>query len=157
MLLALVWGLLSGHYSLDWLIFVFGVASCLFVAALTLRLRRQTDALTREDPVQLAAFWRLPRYLLFLIWQVVLSNLHVARRILAPRPRLHSQLVCVRASQRTTWGQVLHANSITLTPGTVTLDVSKGEFLVHALTDEAAEGVREGSIDRAAARLEGTP
>ena len=52
--------------------------------------------------------------------------------------------------------QVIYANSITLTPGTVTLDVRDGQFLVHALTTDSAEGLLSGEMDRRVAALEGS-
>jgi multicomponent Na+:H+ antiporter subunit E len=98
---------------------------------------------------------RVPRYLWWLTGQIVLANLHVARLVLDPRTRLAPELVRVRARQRSALGQVLHANSITLTPGTVTLDLRDGELLVHALSAKSAGGVLSGDMDRAATRLEG--
>jgi multicomponent Na+:H+ antiporter subunit E len=51
-------------------------------------------------------------------------------------------------------GQVIYANSITLTPGTVTTSLSEGVLEVHALTREAAESLLEGDMDRRVAALE---
>ena len=61
----------------------------------------------------------------------------------------------VRALQKTPLGQTIFANSITLTPGTLSLEVEDGSVLVHALTAESAAGVLEGSMNRRVARLEG--
>ncbi|MFN0300309.1 MAG: Na+/H+ antiporter subunit E [Burkholderiales bacterium] len=52
-------------------------------------------------------------------------------------------------------GLVVHANSITLTPGTLTVDIAEGEFLVHALTREGASGLADSEMDRRVTRLEG--
>jgi multicomponent Na+:H+ antiporter subunit E len=60
-----------------------------------------------------------------------------------------------RPSQRSAVGLCTHANSITLTPGTISVEVGPDEFLVHALTSAAAEGVRSGDMDRRVKRFEG--
>jgi multicomponent Na+:H+ antiporter subunit E len=62
--------------------------------------------------------------------------------------------VKVNSSQGTAAGKVLYANSITLTPGTITLDVQGSTILVHALTEASAQGVENGEMDRRVSRLE---
>ena len=79
----------------------------------------------------------------------------VALRILNPGLPISPRLVRVRAGQRTDVGRVLYANSITLTPGTVTIDTEGDTITVHALTAEAAAGVESGEMDRRASRAEG--
>ena len=143
-----LWLLWSGHYTAQ--ITTFGVLSCLGVLALGLRM----GVVDREGyPFQLVL--RLPLYLAWLIWEVIKSNLHVARVVLSPRMPLAARLVRTEATQRTDLGQVIYANSITLTPGTVSLDVREGHILVHALTDAAAEGLLTGEMDRKATWVEG--
>ena len=65
-----------------------------------------------------------------------MSNFAVAKVILDPKLPIHPRILRVSASQKTQVGQVIYANSITLTPGTVTLDVRNGHFSVHALTTD---------------------
>ena len=84
-----------------------------------------------------------------------IDDRQVASVILNPRLAIRPRLVRVKGSQKTELGQVIYANSITLTPGTITLDVRDGEFLVHALTEEAAAGVESGNMDRRVTALEG--
>ena len=72
------------------------------------------------------------------------------RNVLDISPRI----IRVRASQQTELAQVIYANSITLTPGTVSVDLRDGEVLVHALHAEAAEGVESGEMDRRCTALE---
>jgi multicomponent Na+:H+ antiporter subunit E len=64
-------------------------------------------------------------------------------------------VIRVKAGQRRDLGRVIYANSITLTPGTVSIDVEGDEILVHALTREAAEGLRSGVMDRKVCEFEG--
>ena len=100
-----------------------------------------------------------PRLLLYVPWlagEIIKATLDVARRIvsLGPPP-IAPRIIRVRASQESELAQVIYANSITLTPGTISIDVSDGEILVHALHADAARGVEEGSMDRRCAALEG--
>ncbi len=142
-----VWLLLSGHYNVT--LISYGVLSCVGVVALIAHL----EILDRE-----ALPWHLGlRFFLYLPWllkEVVLANLAVAKVILDPRLPIRPRILRVSASQKTQVGQVIYANSITLTPGTVTLDVRDGKFLVHALTTESAEGLLTGEMDRRVTHLE---
>ena len=61
----------------------------------------------------------------------------------------------MKASQKTNPGRVIYANSITLTPGTITLDMRGDELLIHALTKDTQAGVESGDMDKRVARLEG--
>jgi multicomponent Na+:H+ antiporter subunit E len=147
--LMFVWLLMSGHF--DATMIGYGVLSCVLVVALMAHLRiLDAEAL----PVHLGI--RPFLYLPWLFKEIVLSNIAVARVILDPKLPIQPRLLRIRVSQRSDVAQVIHANSITLTPGTVTLDVRNGEFLVHALTDDSAAGLLTGEMDRRVTWLEGT-
>jgi multicomponent Na+:H+ antiporter subunit E len=142
------WLLLSGHYTAT--LITYGALSCLGVVLLAAHL----DILDEEAlPAHLGL--RPLLYLPWLLKEIVLSNLSVARVILAPSLPIHPRLLRVESSQQSDVGRVTYANSITLTPGTITLDVRDGKLLVHALTSDAAEGLLSGEMDRRVARLEG--
>lgn len=154
LLLAAAWLSWSGHYTVgEWLIALFGVASCLFVWRLYLALERAAGG--GSEYFRPSAWLRLPRFLFAFVFKVANANLHVTRLILAPNSELHPRLRRVRASQKTSFGQVLYANFITLTPGTITLDLRDGELLVYALDKESEADVMDGSMDRDVLRLEG--
>jgi multicomponent Na+:H+ antiporter subunit E len=145
-----VWLLFSGHYNAT--LITYGVLSCLGVVALMAHLQiLDEEAL----PVHLA--FRTFFYVPWLFKEVVLSNLAVAKVILSPKLPIHPRILRIEASQKTDVGLVIYANSITLTPGTVTLDVRHGKFLVHALTTDSAEGLLSGEMDRRVSDLEGHP
>jgi len=147
-----LWILLSGQYTVDsLLILVLGLASCAFVVAIALRMK---IADREGHPIHLL----VPslRYIPWLLWAIVKSNIDVTRCILNPTLPISPVLVKIKAGQRSELGQAIFANSITLTPGTVSLDVAGGEILVHALTRESAEEVANGEMDRRVARLEGS-
>lgn len=154
LLLAALWLALSGRYSTQPIVLIMGVLSVALVWWLSARMDRTAGepGLPRETVGMLL---RAPRYLSWLAWQVMRANLALTRVVLDPRSRLEPRLLRVRARQRSALGQVVHANSITLTPGTITLDLRGGELLVHALTPASGAGVLAGNIDRAVTRLEG--
>jgi multicomponent Na+:H+ antiporter subunit E len=92
-------------------------------------------------------------YLPWLLWQVLLSNLRVIKIVWSPKLPIAPQVVEVPCSLTTPTGKALFANSITMTPGTVTLSVGE-TLLVHALTAEDAAGVLDGSMHARIAKLE---
>ena len=99
--------------------------------------------------------WRAATYWPWLFWEIVKSAWDVSRIILHPRLPIAPQLVRVKPTQRTAVGLVTYANSITLTPGTVSLEVSEATIVVHALTTEGAASLVEGEMDRRVTRFEG--
>ena len=129
-----------------------GAASLVFVLALS---RRMGIVDEEGAPLSLS----VPRLLAYVPWltlEIVKSNVDVARRILSPGPPpIAPRIIRVKARPRTEVAQVIFANSITLTPGTVSIDVDGGEVLVHALHADAAEGVLEGTMNRKCAEFEG--
>ncbi|MDD9936793.1 MAG: Na+/H+ antiporter subunit E [Myxococcales bacterium] len=151
--LAAVWLLWSGHYSIEHgLVAVFGVASCLVVYALYMRMRAHAPhGLDRT----LGA--RTLLYIPWLLKEIVTSNLTVARIVLDPKLPISPCIVKVKATQRGEGARVLFANSITLTPGTISLEVRDDTIWVHALTKEFAKDLQGGEMDRRVSALEDKP
>jgi multicomponent Na+:H+ antiporter subunit E len=143
-----VWLLFSGHYNAT--LITYGVLSCLGVVALMAHLQ-----ILDKEALPAHLVFRALFYVPWLFKEIVLSNLAVAKVILSPGLPIHPRILRIDASQATDVGQVIYANSITLTPGTVTLDVRHGKFLVHALTTDSAEGLLSGEMDRRVSHLEG--
>lgn len=147
-LLFLIWLLLSGFLKTNLL--VLGLLSSGLVSLLAIKL-----GLFSEDGQRLQINLRLPRYLPFLFKEIWYSNLHVAALILNPKLPIQPQTLRYQAKQKSDSGLAVHANSITLTPGTISVDINDKEILVHALSNTTAEGVRAGSIDKQVCKLEG--
>ena len=143
-----IWLLLSGHY--DGLLLSLGVASCLFVTWIAHRM----DVVDHEGhPIHLT--WRALFYWPWLLVEIAKANYDVARLIVDPNLPISPRMIRVKASQADDLGRVVYANSITLTPGTVTVDVSGATVQVHAITKAMAEGVETGEMDRRVTRMEG--
>ncbi|MBC6439986.1 MAG: Na+/H+ antiporter subunit E [Rhodospirillales bacterium] len=143
------WLLLSGHW--DPFLIGSGLVSCLIVVTIA---HRMSVIDGEGHPVQLT--WRLIVYLPWLAWQITRSNIAVTRAVLGPMSRLDPASGWVTASQQTTVGLVTFANSITLTPGTVSLSVFPGRIHVHALSCSEFESLKEGEMDRRVCAMEGS-
>ena len=93
--------------------------------------------------------WSALRYAWWLALEIFLSNLRVARIILDPSLPIRPVLFWAQASQRTDAGRVLFANSITLTPGTISVEISDtgNQILVHALHEDFIWGPEGGKMD----------
>lgn len=140
--LFILWLLLSGHYNV--LLVSLGLLSSLLTVALALRM----DVIDHEShPLHLRR--QLPRYWVFLSREVILANLDVARRILTPGKSFSPQLRQLPLPQKTAVGQVIYANSITLTPGTVTVQLGTDSIRIHALSREAADDLQTGRMAQA--------
>ena len=75
-----------------------------------------------------------------------MANIDVIKRILTPGKSISPTLITIPASKKTDLSKVIYANSITLTPGTVTLDLTGDEIKVHALSKEGAEDLESGRM-----------
>lgn len=139
--LCLLWWILSGFAKA--LLFTLGAVSVVF----TLWMAHRMDVIDHEShPIHLS--WRLVAYWGRLIREILISNLQVLGVILSPqRDRIQPHFLSVRVQQPTALGKVILANSITLTPGTVSVDLDDDRLLVHALTRETGQAVREGQLD----------
>lgn len=135
------WLLLSGHYTP--LLLGFGVGS----SALVVYLASRMDVVDHEGlPLHLGGrFWR---YAPWLLKEIFLANLHVARIILTPGLPISPILVHYRSSQKTDLGRAIYANSITLTPGTITTGIMGDDLEVHSLTWVDVDGREEDEMDR---------
>lgn len=157
--LVVLWLVLSGSYTLSGDHTVLMVMAVLSIAAavfLTVRMR----ILDRET-VPLAPALSLVVYWSWLGREIVAANLAVLRLIMKPDIEVEPRLIRVPVNLRSGLARCVFANSITLTPGTVTVDIEEDGFLVHALdtsftapegfsdmaahTDAATDGQRENS------------
>jgi multisubunit Na+/H+ antiporter MnhE subunit len=89
-------------------------------------------------------------YVPYLLWEVAKANLAIAAIVLHPRLPIDPKLVSYPTSLRGELALTTFANSVTLTPGTLTVDVENdGSLLVHTLTDDSRADLLEGSLERA--------
>lgn len=142
------WLLLSGIYS------PFLVSAGLGSALAVFLLARRMKLLDHEGfPVHLLGKV-LISYWPWLLKEIMKSAWAVTKCILSPRLPISPTLVEFAPTQKTDLGLVIHANSITLTPGTIAVEVGPGRFLVHALTREGATSLAGSEMDRRCSALE---
>ena len=141
------WLLLSGMFTP--FLLAAGVGASLAVAWLAWRM----EVADREgQPLHLT--FKAIAYWPWLVLEILKSGWQVAKIVLHPRLPVSPTLARFRPSQKSAVGLVTHANSITLTPGTVTVEADHDAFLVHALTREGAAGLEGSEMDRRVSRLE---
>lgn len=149
--LFLFWLLLSGHYTP--FLLAAGLGSTLAIVWFSDRLMSLVD---REGhPLHLAA--NAFTYWPWLVWEIAKSAWDVTKRILDPKLPISPVMVRLKAGQHSAVGRVIYANSITLTPGTITMELDGDDILVHALTREGAQSLEGGDMDRRVTRFEGAP
>ena len=149
LILALLWLGISGVYKP--LLFMLGAASVVFVVWLS---KRMDVVGVEHNPIIYS--WRLPLYWAWLIWQVIIANLQVAAAALKPGNQVRPQMVEVPVDCKSAVGKVTYANSVTLTPGTVTILLESNCLQAHALLDSSAESLKSGEMERWVQWLEGS-
>ena len=141
------WLINSGHYTP--LLLFFMLASVAFIVALS----HYMDVVDGEAQ-PLSITFTLPTYLIWLAKEVVVANIAVAKRVWQGKESISPRTITVTASQKTDLGKVIYANSITLTPGTVSIDLEGDQIIVHALDEESAQGLLGGEMDRRVCKVE---
>ncbi|KAA1189509.1 sodium:proton antiporter [Pseudohalioglobus sediminis] len=146
LVLAVSWVLWSGLYKP--LLLGLGVFSCLLSVYMALRMG------FFRNQAMMSLLPRLPGYWWWLLREIARSSVEVARIILKPSMPISPTLVELASQADSEAGQVILGNSITLSPGTVTLDLHEGKLLVHCLTRDTARELQAGEVSRRAAALE---
>jgi len=146
--LLLFWLFLSGHY--DVFHITLGVLCSLGIAYTS------TDLLFvyTPDKKRPVVVFQFIIYIFWLLYQIILANLQVAILVLSPKLKIDPNIIVYQANRlhgdvaKTTFG-----NSITLTPGTVTLDIHDNDFHVHTLAPNFARDLKAGAMERWVARV----
>jgi len=148
--LILFWLLLSGYFTA--FLVLAGIGSALVVVWFA----RRMDVVDHEGhPIHLGV--RALVYWPWLLKEIAKSAWDVSKIILNPRLPISPTLVRFAPSQKTDVGLVMHAQSITLTPGTITIEAEPAEFLVHGLTQAGGQGVIASEMDRRVSACESKP
>lgn len=140
-LLSTFWLLLSGY--LQPLLLSFGAAS----VAIVLLLLKRMDAIDKE-PLEVASGPQYIRYIPYLLGEIIRSSIQVTKLIWSPSKELAPKLAKIKVKEISQHKSVLYANSITLTPGTLTVDLVDDELTVHALEKSSIDELEEGAMER---------
>lgn len=149
LLLGVYWALLSGQFHNGFLLTA-GVLCITFVIWMSRRM-----GVLDDEGVPARFYPRALLYTPYLIWQVLLSNWDVFKRIWSPSLPIDPRMARISYSTRHPFVTTTYANSITLTPGTVTVTVDEHHMLIHCLAKECEDGLQEGDMERHVKRLEG--
>jgi len=145
--LAAFWLLNSGHYSV--LVLSLGFVSIVLILIIT----HKMDVVDHESqPIYLSR--KILGYYLWLIKEIIKTNITVVKHIWLGEKSISPTLKTIKISQQTDMGKVIYANSITLTPGTVAIDLVDNEITVHALISKDIESLEIGEMDRRVTLLE---
>ncbi|PIE15868.1 MAG: hypothetical protein CSA68_05490 [Rhodobacterales bacterium] len=107
-----------------------GLASALFALLVASKMAKKDGVRTELELAPIA----FTKYILWLLVEIARANWAVTKLVLARDMKIRQHMFIVPISQRTDLGQVIFANSITLTPGTITVDVNGRDFMVHAVS-----------------------
>jgi len=142
------WVLLSGKLDPVHLLFGFGSA-LVIVACHREMISRYSKSQSLSD--QLSEGVRLVKYCAWLLWRIVLAAIHVTKLILSPKLPIQPKLVIHKSPLKTDFARVLFANSITLTPGTITVDLKDNQYTIHALDQDSCGDIDSGAMEKAIA------
>ncbi|VAW93114.1 Na(+) H(+) antiporter subunit E [hydrothermal vent metagenome] len=148
-ILALFWLANSGIEHFTVLLLSIGLFSVVFVMFISHRMNLVDH---ESQPIHLT--FRIPGYFLWLIKEIIIANFTVVRCIWSITPSISPTVITLKTNQKTALATVIYANSITLTPGTVTINLTNNELMVHALTKESAQSLYDGIMERRVLSLE---
>ena len=143
------WLALSGHYTP--MLIGAGLASAVLCAVAARRML-VLDPEGHPHHLLVGAVTYFP----WLVWEILKSAWAVAKLVLHPSLPISPTMTRVQASQRSSAALATYANSITLTPGTLTVGLAGNELIVHALTRDGALDLESGRMDRRVSKFEGT-
>lgn len=146
LLLFAVWCLLSGIF--DPLFIILGVSCCLFATFIVLRMEVFDN---ESHPFQL--IYLGPLYWTWLAKEMFVSGIRVTRIIWKLEPKLDSGFAWIRTELKSDLGLTIFANSLTLTPGTVCVDLEKTRVYIHALEQSSLKDIEMGEIEKRVERI----
>ena len=151
LLLFLNWIILSGKF--DAFHLALGVVSCVVVTFLSqdLLYLDRTKGLKRR----LLEAWAFVRYVPWIIWEVVKANVHVFKLVMTPKgyEEMSPRVVTFETYLKTDFAKFVLANSITLTPGTITMLIRGDVFHIHTMSQFLEDDLLTGSIERKVAEV----
>lgn len=147
-ILFLNWVIWSGMF--DAFHLSLGVISCLLVIYMSHDILFTREKFTSKHLIEVIRFIK---YIPWLLYQIVLSNIHVASLVLNPKMPIDPQLIRFKAKLKKNISVVIFANSITLTPGTITADIKEGEFYVHCISRNVADDLLTGEMENKVAYI----
>ncbi len=145
------WFIMSGFFDLTHTLM--GIVSVSIVMAINYRLKSHRFYENETDVLKDLRFFYLPWYFLWLLWQIIISGIHVAKILLSPSLPIKTSLVRFKVNYPNPHAKMILGNSITLTPGTLTVDINGDEFIVHAISPVSFEGIASDKMPQQVLKL----
>jgi multicomponent Na+:H+ antiporter subunit E len=142
------WTLWSGKF--DAFHLSLGVISCTLVTFMSNDLLFKNKTFSKRQVMETIRF---TKYIPWLLYQILLSNIHVAYLVLSPKPPIDPKIIRFKTKLKKEMSLAVFANSITLTPGTITADIKDGEYYVHALSKKVADDLLTGEMENKVAEI----
>lgn len=135
-LMLLLWIVFNGKLTVE--ILMFGVCICAVLYWFTCKTLGYSP---QKEVALMHVLGRFVKYQIILVWEIIKANLQVMQLILSPSAKIEPQMVHFQSDLKEDGSRITLANSITLTPGTITVGLEGGEYTVHALDKRFAEGL----------------
>lgn len=140
-LLSVFWLLLSGY--IQPLLLSFGAISIAIVLVVLKRMDKVDN-----DPKQIGSGLQMLKYIPWLLWQIIQSSMHVTKLVWGSSQHISPSQAKINVKNVPLKHRVLYANSITLTPGTLSVDLEHDEITVHALQKSSIDEIARGDMER---------
>jgi multicomponent Na+:H+ antiporter subunit E len=149
--LMIFWLIMSGKFQAMQI--AQGVVSVVIVIAVNHRLKQHKFFEDELDDLSQLRFHYTPFYVLWLVVEIIKAGLHVANIIINPGKSIETYVLKFRVDLPSAHAKMILGNSITLTPGTLTIDISGDHFTVHALTPKSFEGITSDEMPKKVLKL----
>jgi len=145
----LLWVIFNGNFTLE--ICLFGIVIAAVVFAFTCRFM---DYSIEQEIKNIRKTGKFLRYVCVLLMEIAKANFTVIHMILSEREEIEPVLVRFHSDMKTQAGRAFLANAITLTPGTITVQLEESDYVVHCLDESLAEGMEDSVFVELLADLE---
>lgn len=145
------WLAMSGIF--DFVHILFGVITVSGVMLLNYRLKMFHFFKDDMDDLRELRFWKAPLYIGWMFGQIIIAGFHVLKIILQPSMPIRTAMITFKADLPSAHARMILGNSITLTPGTLTVDITGDIFTVHALDEASYEGIISDNMPRKVLQL----
>ena len=145
------WYIMSGFFDITHTIM--GIISVSIVMAINYRLKAFNFYEDEKDVIKDLRFLYLPWHFIWLFWQIVVSGGHGAKILLSPSLPIETSLVRFKVNYPNPHAKMILGNSITLTPGTLTVDINGDEFIVHSISPVSFEGIASDKMPKQVLKL----
>jgi multicomponent Na+:H+ antiporter subunit E len=145
----LFWIILSQNISIE--VLVVGVLICIAVAMFNKDLLRDNN---KKNNFNLENILSWINYVGILLKEIVISNFHVAKVVLSPQMKISPELINYKTKIKSDFCRTIFANSITLTPGTITVLMEDENMLIHCLEKESVEDISNSKFEKIILKVE---